>query len=42
MGPERGYPECDLIWEVGTKNHGPEEVEQIVSTMIKYGEMKEH
>ena len=24
------------------KNHGPEEVEQIVSTMIKYGEMKEH
>jgi hypothetical protein len=24
------------------KNDGPEEVEQIVSTMIKYGEIKEH
>jgi hypothetical protein len=24
------------------KNDGPEEVEQILSTMTKYGEMKEH
>jgi hypothetical protein len=24
------------------KNDGPEEVEQIISTMIKYGEIKEH
>jgi hypothetical protein len=23
-------------------NDGPEEVEQIISTMIKYGEIKEH
>ena len=24
------------------KNDGPEDVEQIISTMIKYGEIKEH
>jgi hypothetical protein len=30
------------IGKLVRKNDGPEEVEQIISTMIKYGEMKEH
>jgi hypothetical protein len=41
MEPERGYSRCDLNWEVGA-NDGPEEVEQMLATMTKYGEMKEH
>jgi hypothetical protein len=40
VGAERGYSRCHLDWQVGTKNDGPEEVEQIFATMIKYGEMK--
>jgi hypothetical protein len=36
MGPERLYSRCDVNWEVGTKTDGPEQVEQILSTMIKY------
>jgi hypothetical protein len=30
------------IGKLVRKNDGPEEVEQILSTMIKYGEMKEY
>jgi hypothetical protein len=30
------------IGKLVTKNDGPEEVEQILSTMTKYGEMKEY
>jgi DNA polymerase III delta prime subunit len=30
------------IGKLVRKNDGPEEVEQILRTMIKYGEMKEH
>jgi hypothetical protein len=30
------------IGKLVQKNDGPEEVEQIISTMIKYGEIKEH
>jgi DNA polymerase III delta prime subunit len=30
------------IGKLVRRNDGPEEVEQIISTMIKYGEMKEH
>ncbi|MGB8936097.1 MAG: hypothetical protein WCC17_13435, partial [Candidatus Nitrosopolaris sp.] len=30
------------IGKLVRKNDGPEEVEQILSTMTKYGEMKEH
>jgi hypothetical protein len=30
------------IGKLVRKNDGPEEVEQIISTMIKYAEMKEH
>ena len=41
MGPEEGYSRCDFNRKVGTKE-GPEEVEQILATMTKYGEMKEH
>ncbi len=40
MGPERRYSRRDLNWQVGTKltkNDGPEEVGQVVSTMTKYG-----
>jgi hypothetical protein len=37
MGSERGYLRCNLNWEVDTKNDGPEEVDQILSTMTKYG-----
>ena len=33
MASERGYSRCDLNWKVGTKNDGPEEVKQILSTM---------
>jgi hypothetical protein len=30
------------IGKLVRKNDGPEEVEQIINTMIKYGEIKEH
>jgi hypothetical protein len=30
------------IGKLVQKNDGPEEVEQILSTMIKYGQIKEH
>jgi hypothetical protein len=30
------------IGKLVRKNDGPEEVEQILGTMMKYGEMKEH
>ncbi len=30
------------IGKLVRKNDGPEEVEQIISTMIKYGEIKDH
>jgi hypothetical protein len=30
------------IGKLVRKNDGPEEVEQILSTMMKYGEIKEH
>jgi hypothetical protein len=30
------------IGKLVRKNDGPEEVEQVISTMIKYGEIKEH
>jgi hypothetical protein len=31
-----------LIGKLVRKNDGPEEVEQIIGTMMKYGEIKEH
>jgi hypothetical protein len=30
------------IGKLARKNDGPEEFEQIISTMIKYGQMKDH
>jgi hypothetical protein len=35
-------PDVISIGKLVRKNDGPEEVEQILRTMIKYGEMKEY
>ena len=37
-----GIRDVSPIGKLVRKNDGPEEVEQILSTMTKYGEMKEH
>jgi hypothetical protein len=42
MGPERDIRDVISIGKLVRKNDGPEEVEQIVSTMTNYGEMIEH
>jgi hypothetical protein len=38
----RLYNRTGTIYRKVFENDGPEEVEQIISTMIKYGEMEEY
>ena len=42
MGPAGRYSRCGFHWKVGTKMMVLKKFQQIVSTMTKYGEMKEH